>query len=134
MTAAAPASTASIAQELVTLCRAGRNLEAISKFYSPKIVSVEPVGSESMPAEMTGIEAIRGKNEWWFANNEVHKSEATGPFVGEGQFAVRYAFDVTSKPTGQRFQMEEMALYTVKDGKIVREQFFYNMPGNEPGA
>jgi hypothetical protein len=134
MTAAAPASTASIAQELVTLCRAGRNLEAISKLYSPKIVSVEPVGSENMPAEMTGIEAIRGKNEWWFANNEVHKSEATGPFVGEGQFAVKYAFDVTSKPSGQRFQMEEMAPYTVKDGKIVREQFFYNMPGNEPGA
>ena len=134
MTATAPASTTAIAQELVTLCRAGRNLEAIDKLYSPKIVSVEPVSMENMPAEMTGIDAIRVKNEWWFANNEVHSSEATGPFVGEGQFAVKYSFDVTSKPTGQRFQMEEMALYTVKDGKIVREQFFYNVPGNEPGA
>jgi len=134
MTAAAPASTASIAQELVTLCRAGRNLEAINKLYSPKIVSIEPVGSEAVPAELTGIDAIRGKNEWWFANNEVHSSQATGPFVGEGQFAVKYAFDVTAKPSGQRFQMEEMALYTVKDGKIVREQFFYHVPGNAPGA
>jgi ketosteroid isomerase-like protein len=134
MTATAPASTTAIAQELVTLCRAGRNLEAIDKLYSPKIVSVEPVSMENMPAEMTGIDAIRVKNEWWFANNEVHSSEATGPFVGEGQFAVKYSFDVTSKPTGQRVQMEEMALYTVKDGKIVREQFFYNVPGNEPGA
>ena len=60
MTAAAPASTASIAQELVTLCRAGRNLEAINKLYSPKIVSIEPVGSEAVPAELTGIE--RGVN------------------------------------------------------------------------
>jgi ketosteroid isomerase-like protein len=134
MTATAPSSTTAIAQELVTLCRAGRNLEAIDKLYSPKIVSVEPVSMENMPAEMTGIDAIRVKNEWWFANNEVHSSEATGPFVGEGQFAVKYSFDVTSKPTGQRVQMEEMALYTVKDGKIVREQFFYNVPGNEPGA
>jgi SnoaL-like domain len=134
MTAAAPASTASIAQELVTLCRAGRNLEAINKLYSPKIVSIEPVGSEELPAELTGIDAIRGKNEWWFANNEVHSSQAIGPFVGEGQFAVKYAFDVTAKPSGQRFQMEEMALYTVKDGKIVREQFFYHVPGNAPGA
>jgi hypothetical protein len=129
MTAAAPASTASIAQELVTLCRAGRNLEAINKLYSPKIVSIESVGTESAPAELTGIDAIRGKNEWWFANNEVHSSETTGPFIGEGQFAVKYTFDVTAKATGQRFQMEEMALYTVKDGKIVREQFFYNVPG-----
>jgi ketosteroid isomerase-like protein len=134
MTAAAPASTASIAQELVTLCRAGRNLEAIDKLYSPKIVSVEPAGTETMPAEMTGIEAVRGKNQWWFDNHEVHRSEAIGPFVGEGQFAVKHAFDVTSKQSGQRFQLEEMALYTVKDGKIVREEFFYNLPGNQPGA
>jgi len=34
---------------------------------------------------------------------------------------------VTMKPTRQRFTMEEMALYTVKDGKIVREEFFYTM-------
>jgi ketosteroid isomerase-like protein len=129
MTAKAPASTAAVAQELVNLCRGGRNLEAISKLYSPKIVSIESVGSEEMPAEMTGIDAIRQKNEWWFENNEVHKAEANGPFVGENQFAVQYTFDVTFKPTGQRTEMSEMALYTVKDGKIVREQFFYNAPG-----
>lgn len=129
MTAKAPASTAAVAQELVNLCRVGRNLEAISKLYSPKIVSIESVGSEEMPAEMTGIDAIRQKNEWWFENNEVHKAEANGPFVGENQFAVQYTFDVTFKPTGQRTEMSEMALYTVKDGKIVREQFFYNAPG-----
>ncbi len=129
MTAAAPASTTSVAQELVTLCRAGRNIEAINKLYSPKIVSIEPVGNEKMPAEMTGIEAVRGKNEWWYANNEVHGSEVTGPFVGEGQFAVKYVWDSTSKQTGKRGQLEEMALYTVKDGKIVREQFFYHAQG-----
>jgi hypothetical protein len=32
---------------------------------------------------------------------------------------------VTFKPTGKRNSMERMALYEVKDGKIVREQFFY---------
>jgi ketosteroid isomerase-like protein len=129
MTAAAPASTAAVAQELVALCRARRNLDAIDKLYSPKIVSIEPVGSPQMPAEMSGIDAIRGKNEWWFANNELHSTEANGPFVGEGQFAVQYTFDATFKPTGQRNKMTEMALYTVKDGKIVREQFFYHAPG-----
>jgi ketosteroid isomerase-like protein len=129
MTAKAPASTAAVAQELVSLCRAGRNLEAINKLYSPKIVSIEPVGDENMPAEMTGIDAIRQKNEWWFENHEVHKAEANGPFVGENQFAVQYIFEATFKPTGQRTEATEMALYTVKDGKIVREQFYYNAPG-----
>lgn len=130
MTAAAPPSTAAIAQELVALCRARRNMDAITKLYSPKIVSIEPVGSENMPAEMTGIDAIRQKNEWWFANNEVHAAETNGPFVGEGQFAVHYAWETTFKPTGQRMKMAEMALYTVKDGKIVREEFFYNVPAS----
>jgi ketosteroid isomerase-like protein len=131
MTTAAPAATASVANELVALCRAGRNLDAIAKLYSPKIVSIEPVGSETMPAEMTGIEAIRQKNEQWFENYEVNSAEVNGPFVGGDQFAVHYVFDTTFKPTGQRSAMSEMALYTVKDGKIAREQFFYNAPEAE---
>ena len=53
----------------------------------------------------------------------------SSPFVSEEQFAVRFKFDVTFKPTGNRMEMTEMALYTVKDGKIAQEEFFYNMPG-----
>jgi ketosteroid isomerase-like protein len=129
MTAKAPASTASVAQELVALCREGQNLNAINKLYSPRIHSIESMGSPEMPAEMDGIEAIRGKHEWWEANNEVHSYQVNGPFIGGDQFAVQFTFDTTFKPTGQRKQMTEMALYTVKDGKIVREQFFYNPEG-----
>lgn len=29
---------------------------------------------------------------------------------------------------GRRMQMEEVCLYTIKEGKIVREEFFYGMP------
>jgi ketosteroid isomerase-like protein len=126
---ATPASTAAVAQELVGLCRADRNLDAVATLYHKDIVSVEPVGSEEKPAEMRGIDAIRGKNERWFGDNEVHSAETIGPFVGDDQFAVRYAYDVTNRASGRRMQMNEMALYTVKDGKIVREQFFYHMPG-----
>jgi ketosteroid isomerase-like protein len=30
---------------------------------------------------------------------------------------------------GQRMTLDEAALYTVKDGKITQEEFFYNMGG-----
>jgi ketosteroid isomerase-like protein len=126
MTAKAPASTATVAQELVALCRQGRNLDAVNQLYSPRIVSIESSGTPEMPAEMSGIEAIREKHEWWDANNEVHSAEVNGPFVGEDQFAVQFTWDATFKPTGQRSTMSEMALYTVRDGKIVREEFYYN--------
>jgi len=125
MTTAAPTSTAAVAEELVALCRAGHNMDAINSLYSPDIVSVESMGTEQMPRERKGLDAVRQKNEWWVANNQVHSAEVDGPFVGEDKFAVYYNFDVTSKPTGKRAPMEEMALYTVKDGKIVREHFFY---------
>lgn len=36
---------------------------------------------------------------------------------------------MTNKPSGQRFTMDEAALYTVKNGEIVREEFFYDMGG-----
>jgi ketosteroid isomerase-like protein len=126
MTAKAPASTAAVAQELVALCREGRSLDAVNQLYSPRIVSIESSGSPEMPAEMNGLDAIRGKHQWWEANNDVHSMEVNGPYLGEGQFAVQFTFDSTFKPTGQRRTMTEMALYTVKDGRIVREQFFYN--------
>ncbi|HEV8125579.1 MAG TPA: nuclear transport factor 2 family protein [Gemmatimonadales bacterium] len=123
---ASSATTEAVAHELVDLCREGRNLEAIEKLYSPNIISIESTGSEQMPAEISGIDAVRGKNEWWFENFEVHSAETNGPFVGDGQFAVQYDFDATEKATGKRNRMVEMALYTVKNGKIVKEQFFYN--------
>jgi ketosteroid isomerase-like protein len=125
MTTATTTPTAAIAEELVSLCRAGRNMDAINSLYSPDIVSIESMGNETMPRESKGIDAIRAKNQWWNENNEVHAATVDGPFVGENKFAVYYNFDATFKPTGKRNSMEEMALYTVKDGKIVREQFFY---------
>ena len=39
--------------------------------------------------------------------------------------AVIFDMDVTAKQTGQRMQMREIGLYTVRDGKIVEERFFY---------
>lgn len=122
-------SVADIAADLVDKCRQGRNLEAIDAHYSDDIVSIEPVGNEQMPARQEGIGAVKGKNQWWIDNHEIHSGEADGPFVGDDQFAVRFHYDVTFKPAGRRMQMTEMALYTVKDGKIVQEEFFYNMPG-----
>ena len=125
-TATDPTTTAAVADELVSFCRVGKNLDAINTLYSPEIVSIESMESETMPREQKGIDAIIAKNQWWGENNEVHSAEVDGPFVGnDDKFAVYYNYDVTFKPSGKRNNMEEMALYTVKDGKIVREQFFY---------
>ena len=120
--------TKQVADQLVTLCRENKNLDAISQLYSPNIVSKEAQAPEGMPAEMQGIDAIRGKNEWWVNNHQIHSAETQGPYVNGDRFAVVFDYDVT--PTagpmaGQRMQMKEVAVYTVDNGKIVHEEFLY---------
>jgi ketosteroid isomerase-like protein len=84
------------------------------------------MGNEQMPMEMRGKKAVRAKNQWWYDNNEVISARVNGPFLGEGdQFAVQHEYETKDKATGQQRQMSEMALYTVKDGKIVQERFYY---------
>lgn len=118
-----------VGKKLVELCNAGKGMEAVDTLYAKSIVSIEGQGSDEMPARMEGIEAIRGKNTWWYDNHEVHDSKAVGPFVGhrEDQFVVQFLIDVTQKASGQRINMNEVGLYTVKDGKVVQEEFLYLM-------
>jgi ketosteroid isomerase-like protein len=122
--------TLTVGKKLVELCREGKIAEAVDTLYSPNIVSVEAASSPEMPARMEGIAAIKGKGEWWEKNHEVHKAEADGPFPHGDRFIVRFKYDVTAKAgpmAGKRFVMDEAALYTVKDGKITHEEFFYTM-------
>lgn len=123
-------SVSEIANDLVQHCSRGDFSSVLDKHYSDDIVSIEPVDGPGMPARQQGIAAIRAKNQWWVENHDVHSVSVEGPFVSEEQFAVRFRFDVTFKPTGKRMQMMEMALYTVKDGKIAQEEFFYNLPAS----
>lgn len=118
-------AVAQIAQDLADLCRKGHFMEAIEKHYGTNVVSVEPVDFPGMPAEMSGIEAVKGKNRWWSENHDVHDIRVDGPFVGDKQFALRFYMDVSPK-SGGRVQMTEMALYTVENDKIVKEEFYYN--------
>ncbi len=118
-------SIAEVANGLVDLCRKGKNMDAVEKYYSDGVVSVESAQGPGMPSEMKGMEAIRGKHKWFYENNEVHNQEVNGPFVGEKQFAVEYKMDMTQKGSGKKVHMEEMGLYTVDNGKIVREHFYY---------
>jgi ketosteroid isomerase-like protein len=121
--------TMEIARKMVDLCRQGRNLEALDTLFAADVVSVEAAAMPNMDREMRGLDAVKGKNQWWLDNHEVHAAEVSGPWPHGDRFIVGFDYDVTSKPTGQRMQMKEAALYTVKDGKIVREEFFYDMNG-----
>jgi ketosteroid isomerase-like protein len=114
--------TADLAKEFTAALKAGDFAKAES-FWSDDVVSYEP--QEGPMREVRGREAVHGKGEWWTANNEVHRFETHGPFLNGDQFALRFEMDITAKQTGERTTSDEVAVYTVRDGKIVEERFFY---------
>jgi len=73
-------ATYEIGRKLVDLCRKGKNVEAVNTLYSPDVVSIEVRGDEKMPARMEGIDAVRGKNQWWVENHTIHSADADGPY------------------------------------------------------
>ncbi len=122
-------TTMEIANKLVALCREGKTDEAQRLLYADDAVSVEAGAPPGDDPERKGLAAIHAKSEWWYANHEVHGVTITGPWPHGDRFIVGFKIDVTPKASGQRFQMEEMAHYTIRNGKIVREEFFYHMGG-----
>jgi hypothetical protein len=69
------------------------------------------------------------KSEDWVSDKTFNGETVAGPFfngANPGQFVVFFTLDVTPKATGKRITLEEVALYTVKNDKITREQFFYD--------
>jgi ketosteroid isomerase-like protein len=114
-----------IANRYVALCKEGQFHKCLDELFSKDAVSVEAFAPPGQDPVATGLQAIRAKGEWWVNNHEVHKGEVSGPYPNGNRFAVLFNFDITNKPSGKRMQMDEVGLFTVENGKIVREEFFY---------
>jgi hypothetical protein len=103
-----------IADAFTALCAKGEFTQAGQTYWSDDIVSCE-----AMPGDMAEIKGV-----WWYANHDVHSVKVEGPYVHGHQFLVRFTMDVTPKG-GARMKMDEMGLYSVLEGKIVEERFFF---------
>lgn len=119
-------NTQQVADKLITMCRQGQNLEAIEALYHDDIESREMPG---FPGEVVkGIKAVHQKSEQWLNNvQEFHKGVISDPQVAGKHFTCTMNFDVTFKDKGRQ-QMDEVCVFEVNNGKIVKEQFFYEMP------
>ena len=118
-------TTHEVANRLVELCREGKNVDAINELYADNVVSRESKGAPMELAE--GKEAVMSKHDHWNSTVEkVHSGIISDPLVSGNFFTCTMDMDVTYKEYG-RMEMHEVCVYEVKDGKIVSDQFFYNM-------
>ena len=115
-------STEEVGKKVVELTRKQAWYEALD-LYDDDVVSVEAYSMGGGSPEMRGKEGVRGKVDWWVNSMDVHSFDVKGPFVAHDRFVVQYDVDVSDKKTKERRQLSEVGVYTVKNGKIVREEF-----------
>lgn len=117
-------TTQDVANRYHDLSQTGQWDKVQEELFANNAVSIEPPGSQGLQTA-EGMDAIREKGKKFGEMvEEMHGGYTSAPVVGGRFFSVAMGIDCTMKGMG-RMKMDEIALYEVKDGKIVREQFFY---------
>lgn len=127
-----PTSTEAVAAKLVELCSVGKHEQAMQELYADNCRHVEAMECPGSPYKriMEGKATLLKMCEHFGKTTTVHSSSVGQPRVNGDQFTVEMSMDCTSSEgpmAGQRMQMSETCLYTVKNGKITEAKFFYGM-------
>jgi hypothetical protein len=115
-----------LGQAFVQAMRDRRGIAHVPEIYAKNAESVEAVVPPGRDVRIAkGREAIEAKRADWLAAHDLHTLNADGPYVHPpNRFAVRFEAEVTQKATGNQMTLREVAIYTVEDGMIIREEFF----------
>lgn len=117
-------TTQEVANRLSELFKEFKWNEAQDELFSEDAKSIEPAHSPGLQT-VEGLDAIRQKGKQFGESVvEMHGGYVSEPLVAGRYIAFAMGMDGTFKEMG-RVKMDEIALYEVKDGKIVSEQFFY---------
>lgn len=122
-------ATQKVAQRLVDLCNAGKNIEAIRELYADNARHIEAFSMPGCPSLTTGKESLLQRAEHWVKTTKIHSASCGKPLINGDQFVCAMAMDCTGTEgpmANQRMNMTETALYTVKNGKITEAKFFYS--------
>ena len=115
-------TTQEIATKMVAYNREHNYEACYDELYADGAISIE--NWEPRPEVYTGLAAIKEKSVKWVATvQEIHSTSCSEPLVADNSFAITFTMDITYKEMG-RMRMTEMAIYKVKDGKVVAEEFF----------
>lgn len=117
-------TTQQVADRFNELSREGKWTDIQQELYADDAVSIEPAHAQELPS-VEGKAAIKQKGKLFNQMiEEVHGGYSGEPIVAGNHFAVAMGMDVTMKERG-RLQLDEIAVYEVKDGQIISEKFFF---------
>ena len=119
-------TTQEVAKRFNELAQTGQWEKIQEELYGDNAVSIEPAHAAAMGmGNAEGIDAIKKKGVAFNETvEEMHGGYSSEPHVAGNHFSVAMGMDATMKGAG-RVKMDEIAVYEVKNGKIVKEQFFF---------
>lgn len=118
-------TTQEVANRFNELSQTGQWDKIQDELYAEDAVSIEPEKPEVPLKRAEGLAAIKEKGKQFGAMvEEMHGGYSNKPEVAGSHFAVAMGMDCTMTGMG-RMKMDEIAVYEVRDGKIVKEQFFF---------
>jgi hypothetical protein len=118
-------TTQEIANRFDELAQTAQWGQIYVELYADDAESIEPENSSGALQSVKGMDAIMKKGEAFNAQMEEFHSAYTSPsIVGGNHFSIAMGMEVTMKGVG-RIKMDEICVYKVEGGKIVKEQFFY---------
>lgn len=119
-----PQDVAAVAHGFTALWRAGQFRKAGERYWADDVVCFEPGPSDDVGhAVCRGAAALRARNQYWFATHGIEDLRVDGPFVTGNHFAL-FA-DMLISHAGRWTPHSEIAVFAVRDGKIVEERRFH---------
>lgn len=113
-----------IASRFNELAQTGQWDKIQDELYAENAVSIEPSSAQGL-VSVEGLTAIKKKGQMFNQMvEEMHGGYSTEPVVAGNFFSVSMGMDVKMKGA-ERMNMDEIAVYEVKDGKIIKEHFFF---------
>ena len=117
-------TTQEVANRMSELFKEYKWQQVQEELFAEDAVSIEPEHSPGLKTAK-GMEAIKQKGEDFNAMvEEVHGGWVSDLLVGGNYITCAMGMDLTTKGK-ERMKMDEVCVYEVKDGKVVKEQFFY---------
>ena len=119
-------TTEKVAARYYELIQMHQYAQIQDELYAVDAISIEPENDTNLPLMVQGIENLRQKEGLFFSQVEtMHGSYMSAPIVSSVFFSMMTGMDVTMRGK-ERKKKDQIGVFEVRNGKIVKEQFFFD--------
>ena len=106
--------------DLISLVENGRMLEAMSGYYAENVAM-----QENISPPVIGFAENYAREQAFYGSLKVLKFNLVSVVVEGDRAAINWVFDYTTAD-GTQYRMDEIAIQTWRNGKIVHERYIYD--------